>query len=163
MSVNRERPHVYVLPEDDANRQLAVNFLADVDWTRQRQMQVLPSAGGWRHVLEVFKSEHAAAMERWPARLMVLLIDFDNDATRLAEAKRGIPESLLDRVFVLGVLSEPEKLKVALGTYGEIGSLLAKDCRDGTSKTWEHQLLQHNESELERLRGHIYPILFDRA
>lgn len=29
MSVNRERPHVWVMPEDDANRQLVNGFLKD--------------------------------------------------------------------------------------------------------------------------------------
>jgi hypothetical protein len=55
MSVNRDKPHVYVLPEDDANRQLANGFFAEVDWNRQRQMQVLPPAGGWIEVLNRFK------------------------------------------------------------------------------------------------------------
>ncbi len=41
MSVNRHLPHVFVLPEDGANRQLAKGFHLEVDWTRQRQMQVL--------------------------------------------------------------------------------------------------------------------------
>ena len=40
MSVNKERPHVYVLPEDDANRQLAKGFQLQVD-QNERQMQVL--------------------------------------------------------------------------------------------------------------------------
>ena len=27
MSVNRHQPHVFVLPEDDANRQMAIGFI----------------------------------------------------------------------------------------------------------------------------------------
>ncbi len=46
MSVNKYLPHVFVLPEDDANRQLASGFHLQVPWDRQRQMQVL-SSGWW--------------------------------------------------------------------------------------------------------------------
>ncbi len=58
MSVNRELPHVMVLPEDDANRQLALGFHLQVDWRCKRQMQVLRVAGGWREVLDRFRVEH---------------------------------------------------------------------------------------------------------
>ncbi len=54
MGVNKNSPHVYVLPEDDANRQLANGFWQGLDWKRQRQMYVLPVAGGWREVLNLF-------------------------------------------------------------------------------------------------------------
>ena len=43
MSVNKFRQHVFVLPEDDANRQLANGFLLDLS---VRQVQILPEAGG---------------------------------------------------------------------------------------------------------------------
>ena len=46
MMINKHKPHVFVLPEDDANRQLADAFHKDVDWNRYRQMQVL-AEGGW--------------------------------------------------------------------------------------------------------------------
>lgn len=41
MSVNLYEPHVFVIPEDDANRQLADGFHLEVDWSRQKQMQIL--------------------------------------------------------------------------------------------------------------------------
>ena len=64
MSVNRHNPHVYVLPEDDANRQLANGFWQEVDWNRQRQMYVLSVAGGWNEVLRLFELVHVAEMDR---------------------------------------------------------------------------------------------------
>jgi hypothetical protein len=163
VSVNRNRQHVFVLPEDDANRQLAVGFFLGVEWMRQRQMQVLPVAGGWRHVLDVFRSDHVAEMERYTTRHMVLLIDFDNDGKRLKAAKGAIPDGLADRVFVLGALTEPEDLKAALGAYEDIGRSMARDCREETDRTWGHHLLQHNRSELERLRTRVRPFLFEPA
>jgi hypothetical protein len=42
----------------------------------------------------------------------------------------------------------------------EMGSALARDCRDETNATWSHELLQHNANELARLREHVRPILF---
>jgi hypothetical protein len=91
MSVNKKRPHVLVLPEDDANRQLAKEFHLQISPNRQRQMQVLPVARGWIRVLELFQSVHVAEMDRYPQRFMILLIDFDGLDERLTEAKAQIP------------------------------------------------------------------------
>jgi len=160
VSVNLDKPHVFVLPEDDANGRLATGFVLEVD--SMRQIQVLRVAGGWRRVLDIFKSQHVGAMEGCPSRFMVLLIDFDQKRERLEFARATIPEHLTDRVFVLGAWSNPEALKAAMGrvSYEIIGSALAKDCRDETDTTWNHHLLQHNASEVVRLREHVRPILF---
>jgi hypothetical protein len=160
MSVNKDLEHVLILPEDDANRQLANGFWQEVDWSRQRRMQVLAEAGGWIEVLNLFKSQHVTGMDRYPKRFMVLLIDFDSEDDRLNNAKTAIPEHLADRVFVLGIWSEPEALKSDLGTYEKIGSGMAKDCREETDAIWGHDLLRHNSGELERLRKRVRSILF---
>jgi len=160
VSVNRELPHVLVLPEDDANLRLANEFHINVYWNRQRQLQVLPVAGGWIEVLDQFESVHIAEMYRCPHRFMVLLIDFDGRKDRLKDAHTRIPARLTQRVFVLGALNDPEDLRTALGSYESIGSNLALDCRDGTDTTWGHELLRHNASELGRLNDRIRPILF---
>lgn len=159
MSVNRFLPHVLVLPEDDANLQLANEFHVQVN--QLRQMQVLEVAGGWHEVLNLFEEVHVHEMERCPTRFMILLIDFDNNfKARLKQALDRIPPHLHDRVFVLGCLSEPEALRQALGSYKAIGKAMAKDCRERTVSTWGHELLQHNAGELERLREAVVPILF---
>jgi hypothetical protein len=44
-----------------------------------------------------------------------------------------------------------------------IGLALAKDCRENTNATWGSDLLRHNETELKRLRQHVFPILFARG
>jgi hypothetical protein len=160
MSVNKYLPHVLVLPEDDANRQLANGFHLQVPSDRQRRMQVLAPAGGWNEVLNLFNAVHAMEMDRCPSRFMVLLIDFDRAVDRLEKAKARIPAHLTGRVFILGALSEPHDLKADLGPYESIGSRTARDCREGTDITWGHRLLQHNLGELDRLREHVRPILF---
>ena len=155
MSVNRYQPHVFILPEDDANRQLALGFLQKT--ASSHQIYLLPVAGGWSHVCDEFKSDHVTAMHRFDNRAMILLVDFDNDPNRLDRVQAVIPADLLDRVFVLGVRPEPEALKQAgLGSYEEIGKAMADDCHVGSQATWGHQLLSHNAGELDRLRRSPY-------
>jgi hypothetical protein len=91
---------------------------------------------------------------------MVLLIDLDGRQGRLDQAKESIPDTLKDRVFVLGVWTEPEALKANLGSYEKIGLAMAEDCREDTTATWGHELLRHNSGEMERLRQKVRPILF---
>jgi hypothetical protein len=157
MSVNRNKPHVLVLPEDDANRQIANGFQLDLF---SRQIQVLDVAGGWIRVLDSFAGDHIGAMDRFKERFMVLLIDLDDKEGRLQGAKAKIPTHLTERVFVLGSLSQPEDLKNDLGSFETIGKALAKDCREGTNETWSHPLLRHNAPEVLRLREQVRPILF---
>jgi len=162
VSVNHYLPHVFVLPEDDANSRLADGFHDEVEWTRYRQMQVLRVAGGRERVLELFKAQHVKGMDRFTKRFVVLLTDFDGDEDWLEHARAAIPEHLTDRVFILGSRTNPEALKIALGLgfCEPIGSALAKDCRDDSYTSWAHDLLRHNAVELDRLRDHVRPILF---
>jgi hypothetical protein len=159
MSVNRSLPHVLVLPEDNANRQIANGFLLDSSLFT-RKIQVLPEAHGWTKVLDCFKEDHIKPMYCFQKRLMVLLIDFDNRNDRLDRAKDAIPDDLRERVFILGALTNPEALKNAIGSYETIGQALAEDCREKTDSTWNHELLRHNASELARLFQYVRPILF---
>lgn len=147
-----------VLPEDDANRQLATGFDLNVS---SPQYRVEEGAGGWHRVCECFVSDHLIPMQKYTERYMVLLIDFDNDLSRLETVKLQIPDDIADRVFVIGARNNPEALKRAgLGSYETIGSLLADDCRGETEVTWSHDLLRHNEGELTRLRDAVRPFLF---
>jgi hypothetical protein len=157
---NRFRPHVMVLPEDDANSRLANGFLLDLGQSALTKIQVLPEVGGWRAVLDVFESIHVAGMDRYSSRFMVLLIDFDGREERLHDAKSRIPERLTDRVFILGAWTEPEALRPDLGPHETIGLKVARDCREETNTTWGHDLLRHNASELDRLRERVRPLLF---
>jgi len=156
--VNEDRPHLFVLPEDDANSRLANGFWLEVG--SLRQMYVCPVAGGWNAVLNHFESDQIADMYRCSNRFMVLLIDFDNHLDRIDIARDRVPLRLRDRVFILGSLTEPEELRRALGPYETTGKKLAGDCRDGTDTAWNHPLLQHNAAEVARLREHVRPILF---
>jgi hypothetical protein len=158
MSVNRDKPHVWVLPEDDANKDLANGFHLELQHIRQ--MQVFPPTGGWSKVLDTFQSVHLGDMQTNLNRFMVLLIDFDGRRDRLERAKAVVPPGIADRVFILGAWTEPEKLKSAgLGSYEAIGKAMAKDCREGTRTIWAHELLRHNTSEIDRLHSRVWPFL----
>ena len=163
MSVNKHLPHVFILPEDDANVQLANGFQLDLALDTRR-IQILEEAGGWTEVLAIFQSEHIPAMNRYSKRFMVLLVDFDHREDRLGEITATIPNHLRERVFVLGVWSQPEELRRSLHSgYESIGLSMAKDCRENSEKIWAHALLRHNAGELTRLRERVRPILFPQA
>ena len=86
---NRYPPHILVLPEDDANSQLANGFQQHLFlWNR---IQVLPVAGGWTKVLDSFEKDHVREMVTYPNRTMVLLIDFDGQQERLGRAMATFP------------------------------------------------------------------------
>lgn len=158
--MNKDRPHVQVLPEDRANEELANGFALDPS-VDLRRFEVLKPSGGWMKILDEFSQIHAGALNNNHARYLILLIDFDKNSNRMQIAKERIPRNLLDRVFVLGVWSEPEDLKRSgLGRLERIGTDLARDCHESTTVTWDHELLRHNVEELNRMAPILKPILF---
>ena len=163
MSVNKEKPHLFILPEDQANADLARGFQLHHAVTN-RAIQVLNKAGGWRKVIDYFIQEEVPYMDRTPHRHMLLLIDCDGHPERIDEIRNDIPANLQDRVFVLGVLSEPEQLKSNVrGGYQAIGLRLADDCDGDTDVTWGHPLLRHNAAELERMKNKVKAFLFPKS
>lgn len=161
MSVNRHREHILVLPEDDANRQMANGFLLDMPDGSRSQVRILPVAGGWQKVLDQFRSDHVDYMDRFQQCRMVLLIDFDGRADRLSQARSAIPPRLTDRVFIFGVWTRPEDLRAGFGSYEQIGQRLRRGCSAEPAGIWQHELLRHNSPEVRRLREAPVGRLFD--
>jgi len=161
MSKDKYQRQVWVLPEDDANRQIAQGFTLEAS-VKARSIHVLPVARGWPAIRDGFIRQYNSDLLKYSLCSMVVLVDFDDQGTRrLEEILSGVDATLKDRVFVLGAQDEPERLRTALRmTYEQIGKALAKECSDGTRATWEHALLAHNRSELERMAPHVRPILF---
>ena len=125
MSANRFRPHVYVLPEDDANRQIANGFLLDASLD-SRAIQVLPCAGGWAKVRDEFAAVHTKEMRKCQHRHMVLLVDFDEIDDRAANVRSAVPDRAHRPCFRRGGLIEargPESRHGQLRTYRQ------KSCR----------------------------------
>jgi hypothetical protein len=159
MSINKEKPHIIVIPEDDANRQIVNGFCQYVN-VKTHNIEYHRIAGGWGRVIDKFEREEITKMESYPDRIVILVIDFDTQENRLDYVKEKIPPELENRVFVLGAWSEPEKLKNKLGSYETIGEGLAKDCYEDTTEFWDNELLKHNKSELHRMRLIVRPIIF---
>ncbi|MFB2980295.1 hypothetical protein ACE1CM_29545 [Microseira sp. BLCC-F43] len=150
-----------MLPEDDANRQIVNGFRLNPN-LNDRAIQVLPPARGWKKVVEKFTKEHAPEMRQYSEIMIVFLIDFDESENRLSYVQSQIPDDLKERVFVLGVLSEPERLKKDINkNFEKIGEALAKDCSDNTNELWGHPLLEHNKAELDRMILAVKPFLFN--
>jgi hypothetical protein len=163
VSVNNYRPNVCVLPEDKADESIATGFQLAIN-TRQYQVMPYPELpGGLKNVIRVFLETYQSLMRRYPHKNFVLLIDFDKKfPERLDEIKSKIPIDLIDRVFVIGALVEPEDLKRSLGhkSFEEIGEILAEECRANESNLWNHELLIHNQDEINRMPPIIKEILF---
>lgn len=160
MSLNRYKPHIFILPEDDANRQIVNSFILHPN-LNERVIQILPPAGGWGKVLSQFTEIHVAEMLQYPEERLILIIDFDLCKDRLNYVKQKIPDLLQERVFVVGVLSNPEKLKTNLNkSFEQIGEVLASHCSDNRSDLWDHELLKHNKIEVDRMIFCLKPFLF---
>ena len=161
MRINKYLPRLLVLPEDDANRQIANGFSLSSNLDRRR-IQVLPPPGGWRKVIAEFENNYVSAMRKYTETRVMLLIDFDDRENRLSYVQSKIPDDLKERVFILGVQSEPENLKRdTKKTFEKIGQALAKDCVNNTNELWGHDLLKHNQAELDRAIADVKPFLFD--
>lgn len=161
MSVNVYRPHVIVLPEDDANREIVNGFLLDPS-LQIRAIQVLPVAGGWVKVRTEFVASHTQQLRKYPARHLVLLIDFDgHEACRRESFLEVIPSDVRERVYLLGTRDEPEPLRQECGISLEnVGGQLAHSCARGEVGLWGHMMLQHNQDEVDRLIQNVKPFLF---
>ena len=160
MSINKNKPHLFILPEDDANRQIANGFIQDLN-VNARAIQILPIANGWKKVVDKFMNDHVRKMRQYPQSMMVLLLDFDECEDRLIYVKSHIPEDIKNRVFVLGVQSNPESLKRDIQkNFEAIGESLATDCAENKNELWGHPLLIHNKTELERMIVSVKPFLF---
>lgn len=161
--MNREKPHVVILPEDDANRQIANGIMMNSN-VKQRNLKILSPARGCKKTADQFEKDIIPEMSKYPDMNVIMMIDFDEkqgSVNNFSYAKSKIPDNLKNRVFVLGVFSEPEKLKKGNGSYETIGEKLAEDCYNNTHTLWQHQLLKHNHRELHRMSPIIKPIIFN--
>lgn len=161
MSVNKYKPHVWVVPEDDANRELANGFLLhpNLDPTA---IDIRPAAGGWPKVLDATVQQHALDLRRYPDRHLVLLVDLDGQGDhRIQHFRDRYPADVHDRIYLLSTKNEPERLKAAQGrSLEKLGEELAEACAQGAGGLWLDDQLQHNQPELDRLMISVKPVLF---
>ncbi len=160
MSANNYLPHLLVLPEDDANRQILVGF-RNHHAVNFRKMDVQNIAGGWLVAVDSVVEEHVRQMRKYTGRHVLLVVDFDGHSDRRDQIMSRIPADLQERFYILGCSDEPEPLLASLGIRAEaLGGRLASDCDHGTNEAWSHDMLAHNATELERLKTNVKDFLF---
>lgn len=166
---NKFTEHLQVLVEDDANRQL-INGLNQHPSLQARRLEVLPPVGGWKFVLDSLTAPAVIqGMTAYNKRHLLLLIDFDDHfADRWAlyqQHKSALAPAISDRVYLLGCLHEPEKLKAACRyakSIEKLGRELSDDCAPPPAQNlWQHAHLRHNADELSRLLAQVKPFLFN--
>ena len=161
MRLNKYQDSLLVLPEDDANRQLAVGFSVNLN-VKENAIQVLNEVGGWSKAVDSLEKTYSHILRKYTKMRIVLMIGFDQRDDRLAYVQQRIPDELRDRVFILGVQSEPERLKASLRKGLEaIGESMADDCANDTDEIWGHVLLNHNRAELARMIRTVKPFLLE--
>lgn len=158
MAPNKYQPHILVLPEDYANAQLINGLILKAEFSKQRQIQVMPWCGGWVKVKEKLLNEYIDYLFRWETGVIILLIDFDGDENRPVDILRDVPTSLKDRIFIFGSRNEPED--IGFGSLERVGSQLADACSSGEDGLWAHSSFVHNKLELERFRRFSCKIIF---
>nr|WP_313310798.1 hypothetical protein [Stenotrophomonas geniculata] len=165
---NKYLDHLQVLVEDDANRQL-INGLSQHHSIQLRRLQVLPPAGGWTAVLDsLHDPARLRGLAEFDKRHLLLLIDFDDkfdDRSAIyADHKAAMTSDVSNRIYLLGCLHEPEKLRAAIRhgkSFEQIGRELSDDCAPHPAQNlWQHAHLQHNTTELNRLVAQVKPFLF---
>ncbi len=168
MSVKNDKPHLYVIPEDEADRQIALGFETHYE-IDHRRIQVLPPAGGWKKVADACRDEYVPLLQKFPHAYVVMVIDFDEKdiENRRACCMQEIPDEIADRVFILGSSHRPEILRTllqrefkAIRGYEAIGSALADDCHAGTDTYWNHIHLRHYAAERSRMEQAVKEFLF---
>ena len=157
MSPNKFLDHFYILPEDGKNRQLANGYLLCLSSPLDaRQWQVLRAGNGWQRSVEWAQTELEPRLRQNPRAHLILLVDFDSNNTRRDWIMKRFSADLHDRIFVLGVWTEPEELQGLGGLphpCEKIGTELGKEClHHANTHHWQNELLRHNQPELERFR-----------
>jgi hypothetical protein len=139
-----------------------VNGFSTLLEINERQFYVYDLARGWERGKETLLKLSKGYMREYPSSYALLIVDFDGNAHRGSEIKNQIPEEVRDRVFVVGVLNEPENLKNSTGMkFEQLGLQIAEGCKDSNIDFWERQeLLAHNVDEIRRLSKAVRNLFF---
>jgi hypothetical protein len=160
MSFDKYRPHLWLIPEDRANSQLANGFVLH-DSVDSRRMTIDREADGWPKALSFLAERGVRMAQQYPKLYILMLIDFDNIVDRRILFEEKIPDGLKPRVFVIGSRIEAEDLKREFGmSLEQIGMRIAQECSEDRPDLCKHPLLDHNREELERMKAVVRPFLF---
>lgn len=160
MGLDKYKPGLYVIPEDDADRQIADGFVNDL--RVKNVVQVMPLAGGWKKVIKEIVDVYIPILRKYKELRVVGVIDCDGRENRILTELKEIPVDVRKRVFILGTLITPEEFKASVGLhFAPLGEKLAQECFDENFELWNHEHLIFLENEVNRAKEELRPILFD--
>ena len=160
MSVNKYKPHLFVVPEDKADKNFAVGFELDPRLAAG-SFQIMPLAGGWLKVIGIIRDEYVSKLQKNKYSHVLGIIDCDGDHERIATELAKFPDDVVDRIFLLGAIQTPELFQQKVGDKSErIGERMAEECFNETFDLWNHEDLVHVSDEIQRAKHVIRPIVF---
>lgn len=157
--VNKFKPHLFIVPEDDADRQIAVGFQMHLE--ANGRMQIVDVAGGWLKVVNVIKDEYVPLLNNNPNTHVLGIIDCDKDADRIAEQLKTFPAGIRNRIFLLGVNENPQEFKRSTKMhFAQIGEKLADECYKDELDLWNHEMLSYSSIEALRAKNALRELVF---
>ena len=161
IAIKKYAPRVFVIPEDAADRQFAVEFERDYR-LKPRALQVMPAVGGCKKLVEKIMEDYVPRLWVNHYAHVVGISDCDEESTRIADELDQFPEDLRYRVFLLWVYDEPQDFRRAMSqTFEEIGATLADECYNEEFALWKHPHLAHNQREVARASAVLRSVLFE--
>lgn len=168
MGVNNYQPHLLILSEDDAYKDMANGFFTHFAIISSG-VHIAKPAGGKAKLLDFFLQTHVTAVRKYQQRHVLLLLDLDGDLGCRPNIVKQIPTDIHERVFFLCSLNEAENIKKDLGSgkFEAIGEKLAEVCYTDAyahaqpGNPWLCPQLEHNRDEVERLARAVRPFLFN--
>jgi hypothetical protein len=160
MSVSKYKPHLYVVPEDKADKDFAVGFELDPRLV-VGSFQVMPLAGGWLKVLDLIRDEYIPKLQKNQFSHVLGIIDCDGDHERIENELAKFPDEVAGRIFLLGAIQTPEVFRQKIGDKSErIGERMAEECFNASYDLWAHEDLEHVSNEIQRAKDVLRPIVF---
>lgn len=157
MSVNRERPYLIVLFEDNAYKDLFLGF----EFSFHKQIQQKPVLQGFDDVLFQLTNSNSTTLKelnKYPNAYILAITDADMDShqeSNIDTLKKSIKGIYRNRIFVLGSKYEAENIKkeiIGQGKWRRLAKELESSCQNDSCELWHNDMLKHNLDEIVRLR-----------
>lgn len=157
MSVNREKPYLIVLFEDNAYKDLFMGF----QFSTQRQVKQNTVYGGFKYIyLELTNNDSLTLKElkKYSNAYVLAMIDADLDSqseSNIEKLKSSICTEYKERVFVVGSQYEAEDIKktvIEQGKWKSVSKKLENSCINEDCGLWQDEMLEHNSAEIARLK-----------
>ncbi len=165
--MNKYKPNLQILCEDEINQDIARGFLLGFhgfELQNPSPIEVCKDVTrGWKKAENQLRDEWVDKLKDNENLFLLILIDSDKRDGRIKEIRNEIPDIIKDRVFVIGCFSEPEVLKqqaheaikeAKMKVSSEaVGKVLFQHCKDNPpNNLWGLNELNHNSDEILRLK-----------